>query len=477
MIDVKTLTIRKAREHLLKGDFSARELAEAYLAVINEKNKTINAYVEVYDDVLQQADRADEVLKEKGEESPVLTGIPIALKDNMLVKGRGVTCGSKILEGYTATYDGGVIDQLRQAGAVLLGRTNMDEFAMGSSTETSAFGITRNPHDTTRVPGGSSGGAAAAVAMGGALASFGSDTGGSIRQPASYCGVVGLKPTYGTVSRSGLVALASSLDQIGPFAKDCEDARLLFHAVAGHDRNDSTSYQMAMRTYDRPLRKVIGVPYHLFEDLEGIDSDVLENFKETLAIYEQAGYEVRSIELPSVKYALAAYYVILPAEASSNLARFDGVRYGLYREGSNLIDDYHVTRGEGFGKEVRRRILLGTYVLSAGYYDAYYNKALLVQKKIREDLERAFEDVDVIMTPTAPSPAFRIGEKLHDPIAMYLSDIFTVSANIAGVPALSVPSGTVERDGVAVPVGLHSMAPHFGEDLLCDMGRVLEGAR
>lgn len=476
-IDTKNLTIKETHEHLVKGDFTAVELAEAHLHMIKEKDTEVHAYLEVYEDVLEQAKKADLIITEEKENTPLLTGIPLAMKDNMLIKGRRSSCGSKILEGYTATYDASVTEQLKGENAVFLGRTNMDEFAMGSSTENSAFGPTKNPHDLSRVPGGSSGGSAAAVAVGSALGAFGSDTGGSIRQPASFCGVVGLKPTYGSVSRRGLVALASSFDQIGPFAKTSEDARILFNAVSGYDPKDSTCYPLALRDKARDKgskKKVIGVPYHLFEDIKGIDKDVLDNFNEAIALYEKNGFEIRDVQLPYTPHALSAYYVIMPAEASSNLARFDGVRYGLHKDGSDLLQDYRATRGEGFGEEVRRRILLGAYVLSAGYYDAYYNKAIAVRKSIQNDFKKAFGDVDVIMTPTTPTPAFTLGEKVDDPLAMYLSDIFTVSSNIAGIPGISVPSGTVDRDGTALPVGLQILAPHFQEDLLCDMGSFFE---
>lgn len=476
-IDTKNLTIKETHEHLVKGDFTAVELAQAHLETIKEKDTEVHAYLEVYEDVLEQAKKADEVIAQEKENTPLLTGIPLAMKDNMLIKGRRASCGSKILEGYTATYDASITEQLKGENTVFLGRTNMDEFAMGSSTENSAFGPTKNPHDLSRVPGGSSGGSAAAVALGAALGAFGSDTGGSIRQPAGFCGVVGLKPTYGSVSRRGLVALASSLDQIGPFAKTSEDARILFNAVSGYDPKDSTSYQHKLRDKVRgesKRKKVIGVPYHLFEDIKGIDKDVLDNFNEAISLYEKNGFEIRTVRLPYTPHALSAYYVIMPAEASSNLARFDGVRYGLHKDGKDLLQDYRVTRGEGFGEEARRRILLGAYVLSAGYYDAYYNKAIAVRKSIQNDFKKAFDDVDVIMTPTTPTPAFTLGEKVDDPLAMYLSDIFTVSSNIAGIPGISVPSGTVDRDSIALPVGLQILAPHFGEDLLCDMGTLFE---
>lgn len=474
-IDLKNLTITQAHNHLVAKDFSVADLTESYLNVIEKENPRINAYLEIYDDVKEQAKKADKIIDEKKSEAPLLTGIPLGIKDNILIKGRKVSCGSKILEGYRGVYDAHIIEELKKQSPIFLGRTNMDEFAMGTSTENSAYGVTKNPHDETRVPGGSSGGSAAAVAMGGALASFGSDTGGSIRQPASFCGVVGLKPTYGTVSRFGLVALASSFDQIGPITKNCEDARSLFKVISKYDKRDSTSIPHNKRIKsDVEKKKVIGVPYHIFEDIKGIDKDVFDNFNTAVKLYETEGYEIRSIKLPHASYALSSYYIILPAEASSNLARFDGVRYGLHKEGDSLIDDYNKTRGEGFGAEVRRRILLGTYTLSAGYYDAYYNKAVAARRLISEDYRKAFESVDVILTPVSPIPAFLLGEKVDDPLSLYLADIFTVSANIAGIPALSVPSGMVARDGKKLPVGLQIIGSHFKEDLLLDMGTLFE---
>ncbi len=475
-IDLGTLTIAKARKHLDAGDFTALELAESYLKSIEEKNPEIFAYLEVYDDVREQAKAADERIK-KGEKGPML-GIPIALKDNMLVRGKLSTSSSKILEGHRGTYDATVIKKLREAGAVFLGRTNMDEFAMGSSTESSAYGLTKNPHDTSRVPGGSSGGSAAAVGGNIALAALGSDTGGSIRQPATFCGTVGLKPTYGTVSRYGLMAMASSLDQIGPFTKTVEDAEILFDAIRGNDPMDSTSVK-DHPTPTLPSKegrgKVIGVPRD-FVGKEGIDKKVLENFEDSLARMKEKGYEIRDISLPRISHSLATYYILMPAEVSSNLARFDGIRFGLSLDGANTIDAYKKTRGIGFGAEVRRRIMLGTYVLSSGYYDAYYGKANKMRAIIRQDLEKIFTEVDLIATPTTPSPAFRFGEKTADPLSMYLADIFTVPANIAGVPAISLLSGFVEEDGKKLPLGFHLMASHFREDILFQAGKDFEAS-
>jgi aspartyl-tRNA(Asn)/glutamyl-tRNA(Gln) amidotransferase subunit A len=456
------MTITEAADALKAGKITAVALAEECLKNIKEKNPSLNAYLEVFDDVLVQAKAADEQIK-TGTSGP-LTGIPLAIKDNILIKGRVASSASKILASYQASYDATVIAKLKAAGAIFVGRTNMDEFAMGGSTENSAFGPTRNPHDTSRVAGGSSGGSAAAVAAGMALGALGSDTGGSIRQPASFCGVVGLKPTYGTVSRSGVMAMASSLDQIGPFAHTIEDTEVLYEAIKGQDPLDATSVPgqkvEAKKTY------TIGVPEHFLT--AGVNAEVLVNFRESLKKLAAAGHTIQEISLPNIKYSLACYYIIMPAESSTNLARFDGMRYGLQVAGDNLLEDYVKTRGAGFGPEVRRRILLGTYVLSAGYYDAYYGRAKAVQRLLKQDYFNAFKTVDLIATPTAPTTAFKVGEKTADPLQMYLEDIFTVPANLTGLPALSVPSG---KDSQGLPFGLQLMAPHFHEAWLFDAGR------
>jgi aspartyl-tRNA(Asn)/glutamyl-tRNA(Gln) amidotransferase subunit A len=473
-IDVHTLTIEKAHEGLMKKDFSAVELATAFLEEAKLKNKDTNAYVEIYDDAVAQAKVADEMIA-KGE-AKMMTGIPVAIKDNMLMKGRLVTSCSKILAGYRGTYDATVIEKMKKDGVVFLGRTNMDEFAMGGSTETSCYGITRNPRDLSRVPGGSSGGSAAAVAMDGAMAALGSDTGGSIRQPGSFCGVVGLKPTYGTVSRSGLMAMASSLDIIGPITKTVADAEIVYNGIKGYDPMDSTSIPDDMMAKGQPKEKksyTIGVPVD-FVYMEGVDPDVLANFKSTIEFLKSQGHTIKEIKLPNLKYSLAVYYVLMPAEASTNLARFDGVRFGLLKEGKDLMEDYSKTRGEGFGKEVRRRIILGAYVLSSGYYDAYYNKAVAVRNVISNDFKKAFEEVDLIATPTSPIPAFKIGEKTADPLQMYLADIFTVPANLAGIPGISVPSGTVKKEGKDIPLGIQFFASHFHEKTLFAIGKEVE---
>ena len=469
-MDIKNITIKQAHELLINKKMSVLELVESVLKIA-EDSRNLNAYLEIFDDVQKQVELAQKMIDEGS--AVLLTGIPFAMKDNILIKGHTASASSKMLEHYVATYDAGVTKKLRDAGAVFIGRTNMDEFAMGGSTETSAFGVTKNPHDITRVPGGSSGGSAAVVSAGAALGALGTDTGGSIRQPASFCGVVGLKPTYGSVSRSGLMAMASSLDQAGPFAKTVEDAEIIFDCIKGHDPMDSTSYPDDFSKGEFKKPKIIGVPTE-FVRAKGVDPRVLKNFEETLEAMKKEGYEVREISLPALSHSLAVYYILMPAEVSSNLARFDGVRYGYHAEGTNLLGDYLLSRGEGFGREVRRRILLGTYVLSSGYYDAYYGRACMAREILKRDLAEAFKEVDVIATPTAPTPAFKIGEKTSDPLQMYLADIFTVPVNIAGVPAISIPSGFVEEGNAKLPLGMQFIAPHFGEDVLFAIGKDFE---
>lgn len=469
MIDLGNLTITSARKKLDTKEFSAVDLAKAYLDEIEKKNSEFNVYLEVYDDVLEQAKVADEMIS-RGESFPLL-GIPLAIKDNIVIKGKRATSASKILEGYISPYNATVVEKLKSQGVVFLGRTNMDEFALGGSTENSAFGVTKNPHDTDRVPGGTSGGSAAAVAANLALAALGSDTGGSVRQPSSFCGVVGLKPTYGKVSRYGLMAAVSSFDVVGPIAKTVLDVEILLDAVKGADPLDSTT--ITEETYPKFSKKEkisVGVPWDLINQ-EGIDPKVKENFMESVKRLESLGFEVKDIKLPN---CLSIYYIINFAEVSSNLARFDGVKYGLHVDGKNLTEDYLLTRGKGFGKEARRRILLGTYVLSAGYYDAYYGKAQAARASLRKEFEEVFSNVDLILTPTSPAPAWKIGEK-SDPLSMYLEDIFTVTANIVGVPAISIPSGKVEIDGKSLPLGIQFMAPHDYENLLFDVGKKFLG--
>ncbi len=467
MSEFSNLTIKDARKLLDSKQLSSKELAEFCLKNIDAKNKELNVYLEVYDDVLKQADEAQKII-DKGEAKD-LTGIPIALKDNILVKGKKASSASKILENYRATYTATAAQKIIDQNGVFLGRTNMDEFAMGGSTENSAYGVTKNPHDPTRVAGGSSGGSAAAVGADMAFGALGSDTGGSVREPASFCGVVGLKPTYGSVSRNGLMAMGSSLDVIGPIAKTVSDTEILFNIIKGKDNLDSTSIDIPSKTlHDAP--RVIGVPYHIL-DQKGISPEVRKNLDDSIIKLKNLGYEIRDIKLPNADKALAVYYIVMPAEVSSNMARFDGVKYGLREEGNNLLEVYKKTRGNGFGKEVRRRIILGTYVLSSGYYDAYYGKAMLARNVIRKEFDKAFEEVDAIMTPTAPSPAFKIGEK-SDPLEMYLADIFTVTANIAGVPAISVPSGFAEIGDKHLPLGVQFTAPNMREDALFKIGKM-----
>lgn len=473
-IDLHKLDIKTAHEHLVKGDFSALELAQAYLDEIAKKNQGLNAYLEVYDDVVTQAKHADSLIA--GKKATLLTGIPFALKDNILIKGKIASSSSKILENYHATYDATVITKLKEAGAVFLGRTNMDEFAMGSSTENSAYGPTKNPYDMSRVPGGSSGGSAAAVAGDVALVALGSDTGGSIRQPASLCGVVGLKTTYGAVSRYGLMAMGSSLDQIGPISKTVGDAEIVFNTIRGQDSMDSTTISEDIYAHSSKKKLVVGVPKDLLSQ-KGLHPDVVSNFKESLEKIRALGFEIKEIDMPDMSQALAVYYILMPAEVSSNLARFDGVKFGLHKDGKDLLDDYLTTRKEGFGKEVRRRILLGTYVLSTGYYDAYYNKAIALKDDMTTRFKKLFESVDIILTPTTPTSAFKIGEKTSDPLEMYLADIFTVTANIVGVPALSVPSGFSEQSGKKLPLGIQFMATHGGEQNLFEIGKKFLGEK
>ncbi len=464
-LDVDTLTIKDIRAGLDAGDFSSVDLVKAYRKRIDEKNGNINALLEVFDDAIVEAKEADKRLA-AGESLPLL-GVPFGIKDNILIKGKRAGSASKILEGYVAPYDATVISKLKKEGAVFLGRANMDEFAMGGSTENSAYGVTKNPHDESRVAGGSSGGSAALVAMGGAPAALGSDTGGSVRQPASFCGLVGMKPTYGAVSRYGVMAMGSSLDQIGPFAKTVADAKTIFDAIRGKDRFDGTTFEEGAYSLPKEKKKyVIGVP-RTFTNAKGVDPRVIKNLEDSVAVLKKAGMEIRDIELPNAKYALAVYYILMPAEASTNLARFDGMRFGARIEGDVLLGDYAKTRGTLFGPEVRRRIVLGTYVLSAGYYDAYYGKAEATRAVIKEDFKQIFESgVDAILTPTAPTPAFKIGEKANDPIEMYLADIFTVTANIVGVPAISVPSGFVDEGGKKLPLGMQFMSDWGRDDVL-----------
>jgi aspartyl-tRNA(Asn)/glutamyl-tRNA(Gln) amidotransferase subunit A len=464
-------TIADINDELSDDEYTAAELADTTLNRIH--NDETDAFVETYDDVADQAQTANE---EYDIEKKPLAGMPIAVKDNMLIEGKTASAGSKILKDYQATYTATAIKKLQDTGAVFVGRTNMDEFAMGSSTEHSAFHDTKNPHDLDRVPGGSSGGSAAAVAAGLVPAALGSDTGGSVRQPASFCGVVGLKPTYGAVSRYGLIAMGSSLDQIGPITNSVADAELIFDTIRGQDDKDSTT--ISEDTHESPddNPNTIGVPENLLEH-EGVDPAVREQFNKTISALETAGYETVDVSLDGLSEALAVYYIVMPAEVSSNLARYDGVNFGHRSEDDDLMTQYIKTRRDGLGEEVKRRILLGTYVLSAGYYDAYYRTAVRARQAIRDEFDQAFADVDVIATPTAPTPAFALGDKSDDPLEMYAQDMFTVSANIAGIPALSVPAGTVMEDDNELPVGFQLQAPHGHESVLFAVGKDVESAQ
>ena len=468
------LTIAKARRMIQAGELSPVQLVDAVNASIEKTDPAIGGYLS------RDYERA-RAAAEKADTSLPLGGIPIAIKDVINVEGEPCGCASKILTGYKAPYDATVIKKLRAAGAIPFGRTNMDEFAMGSSTENSAIQITRNPRDPDRIPGGSSGGSAAVVAADEALASLGTDTGGSIRQPAALCGCVGLKPSYGRVSRYGLVAFASSLDQVGPFTHTVEDAALVLQTIAGHDPMDSTSLDVPVPDYSATLNDGVkgmklGVPKEYFVD--GMDPQVAARVREAIEVYRGLGAEIVEVSLPHTRYAVADYYIIATAEASANLARFDGVRYGKRAEAPrDLADHYGRTRGEGFGKEVKRRIILGTYVLSSGYYDAYYLRAQKVRTLIRRDFEEAFKKVDGLLSPTSPVPAFKIGERMSDPLQMYLADIFTIAANLAGICAISIPCGETETDGKKLPVGLQIMAPAFEEARLLRIAQAYEAAK
>ena len=461
------LTIHEASRLLREKEISSQELTRAVLERIESIEEKVGAYITVAaETAIKQAELADKEIS-RGNISP-LTGIPLSIKDIICTKGLRTTCASRILDNFTPQYDAFVIKKLKEAGAVIVGKTNMDEFAMGSSTENSGMKTTRNPWDLTCIPGGSSGGSAAAVAADMCLGSLGSDTGGSIRQPASHCGVVGMKPTYGRVSRFGLVAFASSLDQIGPLAKDVLDCELLMNAIAGYDSADSTSVPEDVPDYTSFSNKglsgmTIGIPKE-YNAAQGLDLEVLAAIKNAVKVIEDLGAKCVEVTLPHTKYAVAAYYVIAPSEASSNLARYDGVKYGFRdKEKKSLIDMYRSTRTKGFGAEVQRRIILGTYSLSSGYYDAYYKKASQVRTLIMEDFKNVFKSCDLILSPVAPTPAFKIGEKIDDPLTMYLSDIFTLSANLAGIPGISVPCGF---SSTGLPIGLHLMGRHFEEKKL-----------
>jgi len=473
-LELHELTIHEAQDLLQQGEISSVELTQAVIDRIVAVDDDIKAYLTLTPELaLGQAREADR-RRAAGEDNPLL-GIPLAIKDVICTRGVPTTCGSKILENFVPPYDATVMAHLGTQGAVLLGKTNMDEFAMGSSTENSAYFVTHNPWDLSRVPGGSSGGSAAAIAADECLGALGSDTGGSVRQPAALCGVVGLKPTYGRVSRYGLVAFASSLDQIGPFGKDVTDCALLMNAIARYDRRDSTSVDAPVPDYTGTLVDDIkgmrvGVPKEYF--VEGMQPEVEQRVREAIEKLAELGAEVAEVSLPHTEYSLPTYYLIAPAEASANLARYDGVKYGLSLQEGELWDNYKQTRQVGFGAEVKRRIMLGTYALSAGYYDAYYLKAQKVRTLIKGDFDRAFADVDVVLAPTSPTVAFKIGEKVDDPLQMYLSDIFTLSVNLAGICGISIPCGFAD----GLPVGLQIMGKPFAEETILRVAYAYEQA-
>jgi aspartyl-tRNA(Asn)/glutamyl-tRNA(Gln) amidotransferase subunit A len=474
--NILDMNIMELRGLLKNGKISSVELTRFYLDRVKKHDQAVQAYLRLTEEAaMEMAREADRRIKE-GEEGPLL-GIPFGIKDIFCAKGLETTCGSQILKGFVAPYDGTVIKKLKERHYVHLGRVNMDEFAMGSSTENSSYQTTRNPWDLERIPGGSSGGSAAAVAAGLCVASLGTDTGGSIRQPASLCGVVGMKPTYGRVSRYGLVAFASSLDQIGPLARNVTDCAVVLEAIAGYDPMDSTSIPQPVPDYTQYLGKEIkgmkiGIPKEYM--IEGIEPDVKQAVAESLSCLEGLGATLVDISLPHTEYAVATYYIICTAEASSNLARYDGVKYGMRVEGKDIIDMYKKTRMKGFGKEVKRRIILGTYVLSSGYYDAYYGKAGKVRTLIRKDFEDAFAQCDIIATPVSPTTAFKIGEKVEDPLQMYLSDIFTIPVNLAGLPGMSVPCGL---DRAGLPVGLQIIGKPLDEGRMLQTAFALEKER
>ncbi|HON58231.1 MAG TPA: Asp-tRNA(Asn)/Glu-tRNA(Gln) amidotransferase subunit GatA [Smithella sp.] len=473
-MELYQFTIHELQDKIKNGDVTATQITASVFSRIEAVEDRVHAYIRLMkDDAFAAAARADADIKQ-GRLKP-LSGIPIALKDIVCTRGVATTCGSHILHNFVPPYNATVVEKLLEAGAIFVGKANMDEFAMGSSTETSYFGPTRNPWDLERIPGGSSGGSAAAVAADECIASIGSDTGGSIRQPAALCGVVGMKPTYGRVSRFGLIAFASSLDQIGPFTKDVEDCAVMMNVLAGYDPRESTSVNADVPDYRQFLGRdirgwKIGIPREYV--VEGIDPEISASLKNAMAVMENAGAKCVDVSLPHTPYCVATYYIIAPAEASSNLARYDGVRYGFRApETRELLDMYQKTRMQGFGAEVKRRIMIGTYALSAGYYDAYYKKASQVRTLIRKDFEEAFRQCDVLMTPTTPTPAFKIGEKTDDPLQMYLSDIFTISANLAGIPGISVPGGFTQG---GLPIGIQFLGGPFEEGKLIQIASAFE---
>jgi aspartyl-tRNA(Asn)/glutamyl-tRNA(Gln) amidotransferase subunit A len=473
-MELYSLTIHELQAKIRQGEVSSTAIVKSVFDRIDSVEDRVHSYITLMrESALEEARAADEQIK--AGEIKSLTGIPIALKDIYCTQGIRTTCGSRILDNFIPPYNATVIVRLREAGAVFTGKTNMDEFAMGSSTENSYYGPTRNPWDLERIPGGSSGGSAAAVAADECIAALGSDTGGSIRQPAALCGVVGMKPTYGRVSRFGLIAFASSLDQIGPFTKDVEDCAILLNAIAGYDPRESTSVPVDVPDYRNFLNRgidgwTVGIPKEYF--IEGIDPEIRTAIEKAISTVEGLGARCKEIFLPHTEYCVAVYYIIAPAEASSNLARYDGVKYGFRAaDCRDLLDMYKKTRSAGFGAEVKRRIMIGTYALSSGYYDAYYKKASQVRGLIKRDFEEALQGCDVILTPTTPTPAFKIGEKTDDPMHMYLSDIFTISANLAGIPGISLPCGYSQS---GLPIGMQFLAGHFEEGKLLQIASAYE---
>ncbi|MEA3452976.1 MAG: Asp-tRNA(Asn)/Glu-tRNA(Gln) amidotransferase subunit GatA [Patescibacteria group bacterium] len=469
-MDVSSLTIRKIQKGLTDKKFSCEDLTKTYLGNIQKTDKEINAFITVFDkQAVEEARRVDGLIS-KGKKLLALEGVPLAIKDNMLVSGQKCTAGSKILENYVAPYDATVVKKIKKQGGIILGKTNLDEFAMGASGEYSAYGVTKNPHSSEHVPGGSSSGSAAAVSADMCPVALGSDTAGSVRYPSSLCGVVGMKPTYGAVSRCGLIAMASSLDQIGPIAKNVEDAEILFNEIKGKDSMDATSYEqlqeISKKIDIKNLR--IGVVKECLRD--GIQKEIIDITKASIDKLEKQGAKIETVSLPHIEYGIACYYIIMPAEASSNLARYDGVKFGKTKEAKDLLNTYLETRGEFFGKEVKRRIMLGTYCLSAGYYDSYYLKAQKVIVKIKEDFDNIFKKVDLLLTPTSPFLPFKLGERLTDPLSMYMADLLTVPANLAGLPAISVPAGSVGK----LPVGIQFMAPQYEEERIFKIAKFFE---
>jgi aspartyl-tRNA(Asn)/glutamyl-tRNA(Gln) amidotransferase subunit A len=477
MNDITTLSAFQIAEAVQKKELTAEAVAKAHFDRLEKLEPTVRAFLAVTKDSALETARAIDARRAKGETLGALVGVPVAIKDNLQVTGVETTCASKILKGHIAAYDATVVARLRAADAVFVGKTNLDEFAMGSSTENSAFQKTTNPWDPACVPGGSSGGSAAAAAARMCAFSLGSDTGGSIRQPAAFCGVVGYKPTYGYVSRYGLVAFASSLDQVGPFTRTVQDAALALSVIGGHDPRDSTSSPKAapaIPAVPKDLKGVrVGLPREYF--IEGLDPEIEKSVRAAVAVLKERGAEIKEVRLPHTKYAISTYYIIAPSEASANLARFDGIRYGFVdRAASNLEEVYEMTRGAGFGPEVKRRIMLGTYALSSGYYDAYYTKAQRVRTLMAQDFRDAFREVDVIACPTTPTPPFRFGEKTNDPVAMYLSDVFTIPSNMAGNASISIPCGLSSK---GLPIGFQLIADQFADKILLAVARAYEAAK